>query len=194
MMWKKATKEPNIEMVSLLGTSARFVGGNLKLCHDVRIDGDVESDLEVDGRAIISKSGKVCGRIQATNLVVAGEVHGDIEVHETLILKDSARVYGSIIARDLVTEKGASGEMTIKVGGGEPSGDSAEEEEYEEVGLQTFHRENSAEAELVVMGDVGNPMAKMKPVWKSGVRIVDSNPAEKVLPDDSDEAARGRFW
>ncbi len=193
MMWKKATPEPNLEMVSLLGTSARFVGGNLKLCHDVRIDGDVESDIEVDGRAIISKTGKVRGRIVATNLIVAGEIHGDVEVHETLILKETARVFGTIDAQDIVTEKGARGEMTITIGNKAPH--VAETvDTFEEVGLQTFGRERGSEAELVVMGDVGNPMAKMKPVWKSGVRIVETNPAEKVLPDDSDDAVRGRFW
>ncbi|MDZ4702068.1 MAG: polymer-forming cytoskeletal protein [Rhodothermales bacterium] len=180
-------------MVSLLGTSARFVGGNLKLCHDVRIDGDVESDLEVDGRAIISKTGKVSGRIVATNLIVAGEIHGNIEVHETLVLKESARVYGSIEAQDIVTEKGARGEMTIKIGNKTPL-NAEPVDSFEEVGMQTFGRERSSEAELFVMGDIGNPMAKMKPVWKSGVRIVETNAAEKVLPDDSDDAVRGRFW
>jgi cytoskeletal protein CcmA (bactofilin family) len=189
MMWKKTPREPNIEMVSLLGTTARFVGGNLKLNHDVRIDGDVESDLEVVGRAIISRSGKVRGRIEATNLVVAGEVHGDIDVHETLVLKDTARVYGNIVAQDMVTEKGARGEMTVTIVDKAPAG-----LRVEEVGLQAFDTDLSSEAELVVMGDVGNPMAKVKPVWKSGVRIVESGVSEKVLPDASDDAARGRFW
>lgn len=193
MMWKKPTPEPNLEMVSLLGSSARFVGGNLKLAHDVRIDGDVESDLEVDGRAIISKTGRVRGRILATELIVAGEIHGDIVVAETLVLKDTARIFGSVSAQHIIAEKGAAGEMTLRVG---VAGPEAERHEavYEEVGLQTFSRDRGTEAELVVMGDVGNPMAKMKPVWKSGVRIVDASPAEKVMPDDNADAARGRFW
>jgi cytoskeletal protein CcmA (bactofilin family) len=193
MMWKKSTPEPNIEMVSLLGMSAHFVGGNLKLCHDVRIDGDVESDLEVEGRAIISKTGRVRGQVIATNLIVAGEIHGNIEVHETLVLKETSRVFGSIEAQDIIAEKGAQGVMTIKIGIKAPhmdeSGDTFDEED-----LQTFDREHGTEAELVVMGEIGNPMSKMKPVWKSGIRIVENSPAEKVTPDDSDDAVRGRFW
>ncbi len=186
MIWKKTPQDPSLEMVSLLGTSARFVGGNLKLCHDVRIDGEVEADLEVEGRAIISKSGSVRGRIEATNLVVAGEIHGDIDVHQTLVLKETARVYGTVVAQDIITEKGASGEMSITVG--------------EATGRQTTAEDDSrdsghaTEAELVVMGDVGNPANKLKPIWKSGVRILDASPSEKVLPEDSDDASRGRFW
>ena len=76
MMWNTASPQTSYDIVSLLGISTRFVGGSLKANHDVRIDGEVSADIEVQGRAVISKSGTVQGRIVATNLVVAGQVDG----------------------------------------------------------------------------------------------------------------------
>lgn len=81
--------------------------GTLTAENDVRTSGRVQGTLDVQGKAVVAKSGVVEGEIQATKASIAGQVRGDIVVEERLVLRETARVDGNIQAGRLVIEEGA---------------------------------------------------------------------------------------
>lgn len=84
------------------------VQGLMRSSTDVRINGRIEGELRVEGRAIIAEKGVVDGTLVAVNADVAGVVLGEIRVSERLLLKASARVEGTVRTGRLVMEEGAS--------------------------------------------------------------------------------------
>lgn len=94
------------DQINLVGEGTVFEG-TLRAESDVRANGRILGRLEVDGKAIVAKSGTVEGEIVATHADIAGHVQGEIRIEDQLVLKSTAHIDGDIATGRLVVEEGA---------------------------------------------------------------------------------------
>ncbi len=93
--------------VSILSEGVKFEG-KLSSKGDVRIDGEFDGELEINGNLTIGNKSKGKGAIQATNITCGGAIEGSVVALEKLILESSAKIEGDISAKILVINEGAS--------------------------------------------------------------------------------------
>ena len=93
------------EIKSILSKELK-VSGNIKAEGKVRIDGQIEGDIEGDF-VILGVSAVVKGNVNADVLILQGKVKWNIYA-QTLELKSTAVVEGEIFAKGFVVEQGAS--------------------------------------------------------------------------------------
>jgi cytoskeletal protein CcmA (bactofilin family) len=105
----------NQAQFNIVGEGTVFEG-TLRAESNVNVSGRVVGKLIVNGRAVISKSGRVEGELRATNAAVGGTVEGEIFVEERLELESTAHVDGSIQTDRLVVEEGAIFTGSCKMG------------------------------------------------------------------------------
>jgi cytoskeletal protein CcmA (bactofilin family) len=98
--------ETDTVAINLIGEGSE-VEGILRSSTDVRVNGRVTGEVNVEGRVIVADKGVIDGTLSAANADVAGTVLGDLNVTERLLLKSTARVEGTIKTARLVVEEGA---------------------------------------------------------------------------------------
>jgi len=87
--------------------SGTRIKGNVNAQNDIRIDGELEGDLQCSGRVIIGAGGKVTGEINCQNAIIEGSFDGTIVVNEILDVRESGHVTGDVNTNKLVIEPGA---------------------------------------------------------------------------------------
>ncbi len=92
---------------SILSEGVKF-NGKLSSDGNVRIDGEFDGELVVNGNLTLGEKSKGKGTISATNIICGGIVNGSIEVSEKLVLETTAKIEGDISAKILVISEGAS--------------------------------------------------------------------------------------
>lgn len=83
---------------------------------DIRIAGTVEGNVKASKKIIISKEGKIKGKLTSPMADIAGNVNGDIITSGKLTLRPTAVVNGKIQAEKLSIEDGAQLTGEFKVG------------------------------------------------------------------------------
>ena len=73
-----AFRSDDISINTLVGNGS-FIQGNLKVNGFIRIDGDIDGDLETDGAVIISERARIRGNLTAKSAVIGGIVLGDVK-------------------------------------------------------------------------------------------------------------------
>ena len=73
----------------------------------IRIDGEMEGEINTQGDLVIGESGKAAVELKARNAAVAGQLTGTIELSGKLEIKSTGSVTGSIKTNGLVIEDGA---------------------------------------------------------------------------------------
>lgn len=77
------------------------VTGDLKIAGFMRIDGDVDGNLDISGRVIIGEKARVRGNVNAQTAIIGGVVEGDIVASDGVQLFATATVLGDVITRHL---------------------------------------------------------------------------------------------
>lgn len=92
------------------------VKGNILAETDFRLDGNVEGDIQCNGRLVIGPKGIVQGNVNCDNAEVHGSLVGSIRVNTKLVLKATAQLQGDIITQLLEIESNAqlNGTCTMK--------------------------------------------------------------------------------
>ena len=93
-----AFRSDDISINTLVG-SGSFVKGDMKVNGFIRIDGDIDGNLETDGAVIISEKARFRGNLTAKSVIVGGIIIGDITAKEGVKLLSSSAVVGNIISR-----------------------------------------------------------------------------------------------
>lgn len=99
-----AFRSDDISINTLIG-SGSFIQGNVRVNGFVRIDGDIDGDLETDGVVIISEKARLRGNLSAKSAIIGGIVLGDVSVKEEIKLLSSSAVIGNILARKVQMEE-----------------------------------------------------------------------------------------
>lgn len=93
--------------LSILSKSATITG-KIVIEDDIRIDGNVEGDINSSGKVVIGTSGCIKGNIVCKSVEVSGKIYGDVTASEIIILKSSSYYEGQITTRNIEIEAGAN--------------------------------------------------------------------------------------
>ncbi|MFT4223058.1 bactofilin family protein [Dysgonomonas sp.] len=104
---KSPINNPALRSLSVLSGSAA-VKGEISIDDDLRIDGNVDGDINSGGKVVIGPDGCVKGKITGKSIEVIGKISGDITVSDIVILRASSYYEGQITARNIEIEAGAS--------------------------------------------------------------------------------------
>jgi len=75
------------------------IAGDIRVSGFVRVDGDIDGNLETTGKIIIGEKARIRGNISAKSAIIGGLVKGDILAPEGIQLFPTSTVIGDIVAR-----------------------------------------------------------------------------------------------
>lgn len=93
------------DLQAQLGRGSR-VEGTLTFQGSVRIDGQVEGQIEAKDTVIIGESAAVVAQIIAGTIIVKGNVTGDLTASKRVELRSPGRLLGNIVTPSLVIQDG----------------------------------------------------------------------------------------
>lgn len=96
----------DISINTLVGKGS-FIKGNLRVNGFIRIDGDIDGNLETDGNVIIGETARVRGNLSAKSVIIGGIIFGNITTKENVKLLTTSAVIGNIISKKTVIENNA---------------------------------------------------------------------------------------
>lgn len=112
MFGKEKVKLDKID--TLIGKNTKLEG-KIECKGTIRLDGELNGDLIVEGNVIIGKSGKITGNISCNNIFISGIVKGNIISKETLRLTNTAKLYGDIKVKTFIVDENAVFEGSCKM-------------------------------------------------------------------------------
>jgi cytoskeletal protein CcmA (bactofilin family) len=88
--------------------------GDFKSQANVRLDGNFEGSLQIDGNVLVGETARITADIHAKNISIAGAVRGNVSGNKIQLLR-TGRVWGDIAAQAITTEDGAfiDGKITM---------------------------------------------------------------------------------
>lgn len=108
----------------MIGPGTKIVG-NIETNGDIRIDGNIEGNINSKGKVVVGNNGFVKGEIICSNAEISGTVSGKMAITELLSLKASSKVNGDIKSGKLSIEPGALFSGTCAMGNQAPAGSQA---------------------------------------------------------------------
>ena len=93
-------------MGSVIGASV-LIRGQIVSREDLRLEGEAEGKLDVEGRLTVGQHGKARCDITAKEVVMSGSVQGNIEATERVVLTKGAELTGDVKTAGIVIEDGA---------------------------------------------------------------------------------------
>ena len=88
-------------------SSGTIIRGDVFAEEDLRVDAQVDGNIECKGKVIVGSGGVVTGYIKCKNAELMGVVSGNLIVDGRLTLKATVSYSGDITARALEVEPGA---------------------------------------------------------------------------------------
>ena len=102
-----ALKVDDISINTIIGKGSSITG-NLRINGFVRLDGDIDGNLETDGNIIIGDTARIKGDVKAKAVIVGGIVVGNIIAQESVKLLSNSAVLGDVISRKVQVEDKAT--------------------------------------------------------------------------------------
>lgn len=93
------------------------IDGKFTYTENVRLDGKITGEVEVQKKLVMGTSGFIEGTIKATNTAVQGKIKGNLKVNESLQLLSTANINGDIQANTLSVDEGAIYNGKINIAG-----------------------------------------------------------------------------
>mgnify|MGYP002756056648 CR=1 FL=1 len=90
----------DISVNTIVGPGA-LISGNITVSGFLRIDGDIDGNIQTQGRVIIGEEARIRGNIRAASVSVGGIVQGDIIAPDYVIILSSGMVIGSVLTKKL---------------------------------------------------------------------------------------------
>ena len=92
-----ALRIDDISINTILGNGSA-ISGDIKVNGFVRIDGDIDGNLETDGNVIIGEHARIRGDVKAKSIIIGGIILGNIHALESAKVLSQAAVIGDIIS------------------------------------------------------------------------------------------------
>lgn len=96
--------------VAKIGTiigKGNVINGDFLAKNSVRLDGQIEGNVVVEGLLVIGSAGKITGNVEAAAAIVGGEVTGDIIAPDKIEITETARVIGNLRTNVIVVDEKA---------------------------------------------------------------------------------------
>ena len=90
----------DISINTIVG-SGSMISGNITVSGFLRIDGDINGNIQTMGRVIIGEEARIRGNIRAASVSVGGIVQGDIIAPDYVVVLSSGMVIGSVLTKKL---------------------------------------------------------------------------------------------
>lgn len=81
--------------------------GDIKVEHDLRVEGYLKGTVEVGGMLILGPTGKIEGQVNARSATVAGQILGNLRGQDKIVLETKSTLIGDLQTRELVINEGA---------------------------------------------------------------------------------------
>ncbi|MDY2844026.1 MAG: polymer-forming cytoskeletal protein [Treponema sp.] len=94
----------DISINTIIGAGSA-VSGDVRANGFIRVDGDIDGNLDSTGNIIIGNKARINGNINALSTVVGGIVIGDIYAPNRIKLLSSSAVIGNICTKNLEIEE-----------------------------------------------------------------------------------------
>lgn len=104
---RTATTVSSDNLETIIGQGTQFKG-TLHSKGGIRIDGELEGDVNTATELVIGDTGQVRAQVKARNATVAGVITGNVEIVEKLELLPSGKIYGDIKVGTLIIGEGAT--------------------------------------------------------------------------------------
>jgi cytoskeletal protein CcmA (bactofilin family) len=88
--------------------------GDFKSQANVRLDGNFEGSLDVDGNVLIGETARILADVHGKNITISGAVRGNVNGSKVQLTR-TGRVWGDISANFITTEEGAFIDGQIKM-------------------------------------------------------------------------------
>ena len=93
----------DVSINTLVGPGS-VIRGELSVAGFVRVDGDLEGNLETTGRVIVGERARIRGAVRCRIITVGGVIQGDVIAPDGVTILSSGTVLGSVITRKLQVE------------------------------------------------------------------------------------------
>lgn len=117
-MFRKTPSETPPDKVNTVIGKETFFKGSIKAKGLIRIDGEMDGEIETQGDVVIGEGGKVKVDLKARHVAIAGKYEGNLEAEGKLEIKKSGIVVGTVKANGLLIDDGAlfSGSIEMSQG------------------------------------------------------------------------------
>lgn len=88
-------------------TAGSKIIGTVIADSDIRIDGQLEGELQCSGKVVIGEKGKIKGNVSCQNAEIMGCMDGKIECRQTLAMRATSDLKGEIKTVTLIVEPNA---------------------------------------------------------------------------------------
>lgn len=100
-----ALRLDDISINSIIGNGSS-IKGNFIVNGFIRVDGDIDGNLETDGNVIIGEHARLRGNVNAKSVTIGGIVLGNITAKDSVKLLSSSAVIGDILCRKIQIDDG----------------------------------------------------------------------------------------
>jgi cytoskeletal protein CcmA (bactofilin family) len=102
---KKKKKAKGIGTIISAGTK---VEGVIEVAESIRIDGELEGQLIVNGDIYVGKEGRLTANVQGDNIMIAGVIEGNVKAEGKLEIVETGKLIGDISISNLIIHDGAT--------------------------------------------------------------------------------------
>lgn len=99
-----ALRLDDISINTLIGNGTA-ISGDIHVNGFVRIDGDIDGNLETDGNILIGENARIRGNIKGKTIIIGGIILGDIHALESVKLLSDSVVIGDILSHKVQIEE-----------------------------------------------------------------------------------------
>jgi len=95
--------QEDVSINTIVGPGS-YIRGELKISGFIRIDGDIDGDIETPGRVIIGESARIRGDVRSLVITIGGVVQGDVVAPEGVTILSTGMVLGNVLTKRLQVE------------------------------------------------------------------------------------------
>lgn len=92
--------------------------GDLTTVSNIRIDGEVEGNIQCSGKVVIGETALLKGNLSCSEADIEGNIEGDLMVDNLLILREKSKISGNISTQKIEIHQGAIFLGNCDMGGG----------------------------------------------------------------------------
>ena len=115
---KEETKSEKIlpQASNCIISQGSVIEGKFNSKDSLRLDGQVNGEIDCESRFVMGETGKVVGSVRAAEAEILGEIEGDIMVSGSLNLRSTAKIKGNITAKTMSVDEGATYNGECRIG------------------------------------------------------------------------------
>jgi|GEM_PF-382895 len=107
-MFGKKKKNKRAKGIGTIISAGTHVEGTIQVAESIRIDGQLDGELIVQGDIYVGKEGRLTANVQGDNIMIAGVVEGNVKAEGRLEIVETGKLIGDISICNLIIHDGAT--------------------------------------------------------------------------------------